>query len=81
MGCDCEGHEEEFHAQLLKFLSGRASRHKDRHNRHAQGEIAKKLVEEDPALLLPANKSKLGDAIEATYNRDCAATFTLNPRF
>jgi hypothetical protein len=32
--------------------------------------IAKKLVKEDPALLLPTNESKLRDAIEAIYERD-----------
>jgi hypothetical protein len=60
--------DEKFHTELLKFLKG------EPHDitpgiRMERTEIAKKLVEEDPALLLPTNKSKLHVAI-AIYERE-----------
>jgi hypothetical protein len=60
--------DEKFHTELLKFLQG------EPHDitpgiRMERAEIAKKLVEEDPALLLPTNKSKLHVAI-AIYERE-----------
>jgi hypothetical protein len=38
-----------------------------------KGEIAKKLGEKDPTLLLPINKDKLRNEIQSIYNRDHAA--------
>jgi hypothetical protein len=42
-------------------------------------EIAKRLVENDPTLLLPENKDKLLNEARSTYDRDHALTVTLTP--
>jgi hypothetical protein len=42
-------------------------------------EIAKKLVENDPTLLLPENKGKLLDEARSIDRRDHAVTVTLSP--
>jgi hypothetical protein len=67
---------ERFHAEIVKFLKGEP--HDIRPGTVGMGhaQIAKKLVEEDPALLLPENKSKFRDAI---YNRDGPVSFTVSP--
>ena len=42
-------------------------------------EIAKKLVEDDPELLLPTNKEKLRSKIDAICDRDHAVRIKLTP--
>ena len=42
-------------------------------------EIAKKLTEKDPALLLPTNKDKLRTEIHTVYDREHAVKVTLSP--
>jgi hypothetical protein len=42
-------------------------------------EKAKKLVENDPRLLLSENKDKLRNGARSTYDRDHAETVTLTP--
>ena len=68
---------EEFHTQILKFLNGEPHDIRPGTIGMQQAEIAKKLVEEDPTLLLPTNKSKLRDAIKAIDERDHVVTVTL----
>jgi hypothetical protein len=51
--------EERFHLELLKYLRGEPST-----IGVIRGEIAKKLVENDPALLSPVNKDKLRRRVE-----------------
>jgi hypothetical protein len=69
---------EKYHAELVKFLNGEPHDIRPGTIGMQQAEIAKKLIKEDPALLLAANKSKLRDAIEATYTRDHVVTLTLS---
>ena len=45
-----------------------------------QAEIAKKLVENDPALLSPINKDKLRTEIVSSYERDHVVKITLDPQ-
>ena len=72
-------HDEEFHTQVLKFLNGEPHDIRPGTIGMQKAEIATKLVEEDPALLLPTNKNKLQNAIEATYDREHAVIVTLGP--
>jgi hypothetical protein len=70
-------YDERFYTEIVKFLNG------DPHDigpgtvGMLKAEIAKKLVEEDPTLVLPTNKDKLRAAINATYNRDHAVIIDL----
>jgi hypothetical protein len=52
-------YREKFQMELLKFLKGEPHDITPGTVGMAEAENAKKLVEEDPALLLPTNKSKL----------------------
>jgi len=72
--------EEEFHTELLKYLREEPNDIRPGTNGMLKAEIAKKLVEIDPALLLPINKDKLRDEIESIYNRDHAVFVTLGAR-
>jgi hypothetical protein len=45
-----------------------------------KAEIAKKLVKDDPTLLLPENKDKFDTAINSTYDRDHAVVVKLSPQ-
>ena len=60
-------YDEQFFAEILKYLKGEPHDIRPGSVGMQTAEHAKKLVEEDPTLLLPANKSKFRDAIE-TYN-------------
>jgi hypothetical protein len=71
-------HEEQFHIELLKYLEGKPNDIRPGTNGMYQAEIAKKLVEKDPTLLLPINKDKLRNEIESIYNRDHAVKVTLD---
>jgi hypothetical protein len=42
-------------------------------------EIAKRLVEDDPELLLPSNKEKLRSEIDTVYDREHAVRIKLTP--
>jgi hypothetical protein len=42
-------------------------------------EIAKKLADKDPGLLLPTNKDKLRKGIDTIYDREHAVIVTLGP--
>jgi len=65
--------EEEFHIELLKYLRGEPNDIRPGTNGMCMAEIAKKLFENDPTLLLPINKDKLRNEIQSVYNRDHAA--------
>jgi hypothetical protein len=62
--------EERFHLELLKYLRGEPNDILPGTNGMIQAEIAKKLVENDPALLLPINKDKLRNEIESIWDRE-----------
>jgi hypothetical protein len=72
--------EERFHLELLKYLRGEPNDIWPGTNGMIQAEIAKKLVENDPALLLPINKDKLRNEIESIWNREHAVKVTLGPK-
>jgi hypothetical protein len=66
--------EEKFHAEVLKFLNREPHEIRQDTIGMLKAEIAKRLVEEDPTLLLPTNKRKFRDAIEMAYDRDYIVT-------
>jgi hypothetical protein len=71
--------DDRFHSEVLKFWNGEPHDISPGTIGMLKAQIAVKLVEEDPTLRLPTNKSKLHDAIEATYDRDHAVKVTLGP--
>src|SRR5262249_33361506 len=64
--------EERFHLELLKYLRGEPNDIRPGTIGMIKAEIAKKLVENDPALLSPINKDKLHTEVESSYERDHA---------
>ena len=73
-------HEEEFYRQILKYVQGNLNDIRPGTNGMIKAEIAKKLVEDDPTLLLPANEDKFRAAIESTYDCDHAVFVELRPQ-
>ena len=57
-------YEEKFHVELLKYCRGEPNDIEPGTNGMLDAEIAKKLSEKDPSLLLPENKDKLRSQIE-----------------
>jgi hypothetical protein len=72
--------EERFHLELLKYLRGEPNDIRPGTNGMIEAEIAKKLIENDPALLLPINKDKLRNEIKSIYDREHAVKVTLGPK-
>jgi hypothetical protein len=71
--------EERFHLELLKYLRGEPNDIRPGTIGMIKAEIAKKLVENDPALLSPINKDKLRTEVESSYERDHVVKITLDP--
>ena len=69
-----------FHIELLKYLRGEASDIKRGTVGMLHAKIAKRLVKNDPSLMLPKNKGKLRKKIDSIYERDHAVRVTLSPR-
>jgi hypothetical protein len=72
-------YRDQFHNEVLKYLRGEPSDIQPGTIGMIEAEIAKKLVEKDPALLLPTNKDKLLNEMEAIYMREYAVRVTLTP--
>jgi hypothetical protein len=62
--------EERFRAELLKHLLGEPNEFVPGIIEIAEVEIGKRLVKENPSLLLPENYDKLRKEIRAAYHRD-----------
>jgi len=69
---------EQFHADLLRHVAGDESAFTPGTIGAIQGEIAKKLVQQQPNLAEPGRKDDLLKAVEAIYERDYAVTITLS---
>jgi hypothetical protein len=65
-----QAHEEEFYSDILKFLRGEPNDIAAGTIGMIKAQIAQKLVENDPTLLLPDNKEKFRAEIQSTYVRD-----------
>lgn len=65
-------HDEKFHADILRFCRGEANDIRPGTNGMHMAEIAKKLAEQDPTLLLPEHKQRFLDAIKDGYNKETA---------
>jgi hypothetical protein len=72
--------EENFHIEILKYLRGEPNDIQPGTIGMIQAEIAKKLVDNDPALLLPINKAKLRSEVHSIYERDHVVRITLDPQ-
>ena len=70
--------DEKFHNELLKFLCGEPNDIRPGSIGMIEAEIAKKLVEEDPTLLLSANADKLLTEIRSIYAREHAISVKLS---
>jgi hypothetical protein len=70
--------EEDFYKDILKYLQGELNNITPGTIGMIKAEIAKKLVDGDPMLLLPANKDKFQAAIESTYDCDHAVFVELS---
>jgi len=71
--------DEKFHAELLRYLRGEPNDIRPGSVGMGWAEEAKKLVGNDPTLLLPENKDKLLNEARSVYYRDHAVTVTLSP--
>ena len=66
--------EKKFHRELLKYLRGERNNIKPGTVEMDKAEIAKKLVEKDPPLLLPINYDRLRREINLVYDREVLGT-------
>jgi hypothetical protein len=73
-------YDEKFQTELLKYLRGEPNDIRPGSVGMRCAEIAKKLADDDPTLLLLENKGKLLDEARSIYNRDYAVTVTLSPK-
>jgi len=71
--------DEKFHAELLRYLRGEPNDIRPGSVGMGWAEEAKKLVGNDPTLLLPENKDKLLNEARSVYYRDHAVTVTHSP--
>ena len=71
--------EESFHDELLKYLRGEPSDIRPRTIGMIKAEIAKKLADKEPALLLLTNKDKFRKEIDTIYDREHTVKVTLSP--
>jgi hypothetical protein len=72
-------HDEKFHAEILKYLRGEPTDIQPGTVGMQLAQIASRLVENDPTLLLSENKDKLLNGARSVYDRDHAVTVTLSP--
>lgn len=71
--------DEKFQTELLKYLRGEPNDIRPGTVGMGWAEAAKKLVENDPTLLLPENKDRLLNEAGSIYNGDHTVTVTLTP--
>jgi hypothetical protein len=71
--------ENRFHNELLKYLRGEPNDIRPGTIGMIWAEIAKKLADKDPGLLLPTNKDKLRKEVDTIYDREHAVMVTLGP--
>jgi hypothetical protein len=71
--------DDRFHAELLKYLRGEPHGIMPGTIGMIWAEIAKKLVAEDPVLLLPDNKERLLREMRVIYDRDHTIKVELSP--
>jgi hypothetical protein len=71
--------EKIFHDELLKYLHGEPNDIRPGTIGMIEAEIAKKLADKEPALLLLTNKDKLREEIDTIYDREHAVRVSLGP--
>jgi len=69
---------DEFYGELIKFASGHANNIRAGTIGCIQAEIAKKLITNDPRLLLPEERNRLMENVEAIWQKDHCVTVTLS---
>jgi hypothetical protein len=70
---------DQFYAALRAYIQGEPNDIKPGTIGETKAKIAKKLVENDAALLQPENKDRLLSEMDAIYDRDYAVVITLGP--
>jgi hypothetical protein len=68
-----------FHSELLKYLRGEPNDIKPGTIGMIKAKIATKLLEKEPALLLPTNKDRFRKEIDTIYDREHVVKVTLGP--
>jgi hypothetical protein len=71
--------DEDYHAELIKYLAGEPNDIRPGTIGMTQAEIAKGLVEKDSSLLLPENRDRLLKEMRSIYDRDHAVVIKLTP--
>ena len=72
-------HRDEFYVNVCAYVRGEPNNLRPGTIGEKEAQIAKKLVEKDPALLQPENKEKLLVEMRAIYDRDHAVWIHLSP--
>jgi hypothetical protein len=72
-------HDDQFYADVLKFLRGEPHGIRPGTNGMTMAKIAKALVEKDPSLLSAENKEKLLAKIEEVFDREHVVRVELTP--
>ncbi|MGC1181174.1 MAG: hypothetical protein WA884_19660 [Methyloceanibacter sp.] len=70
--------QDEFYADLVNFVSDKPNGIRPGTVGECQAQIAKRLLEADPGLVLPERRAELMDKIETIYDRDHAIHVTLS---
>jgi hypothetical protein len=72
--------EERFYGELIKFVSGKPSNIAEGTIGHIKAQIAKKLVENDPQVLLTEARQAFMNRIEEIYDRDHSVKVSLTDK-
>ena len=73
-------HDEKFHAELLRYVRGEPNDIRPGTIGMLQAEIARRLAQQDPTLLLPANEERFRREIQETYDGEHSVKVTLDPQ-
>jgi hypothetical protein len=74
-----EEEEQRFHAELVKYLLGEPNDIRPGTVGMIKAEIAKKLVEKDPTVLLPGNKDNFLNKLQTIYDREHMVEDAITP--
>ena len=71
-------HDDQFYADILKFVAGEPNGIRSGTVGETQALIAKRLVAEEPGLVVPERRAELMEKISSIYDRDHAVYVTLS---
>ena len=67
-------HDDQFYADILKFVAGEPNGIRSGTVGETQALIAKRLVAEEPGLVVPGRRAELMEKISSIYDRDHAVS-------